>query len=85
MKDRNCPVRVFHFDCLYVLAFPLCQQLDVDANSSWMRRYDWCSFTWDPEAFPDPKKFLSEIKKEYNLKICVWINSYIGVSSAILF
>jgi alpha-glucosidase (family GH31 glycosyl hydrolase) len=43
-----------------------------------MRRYDWCSFTWDPEAFPDPKKYLSDIKKEYNVKVCAWINPYIS-------
>jgi alpha-glucosidase (family GH31 glycosyl hydrolase) len=43
-----------------------------------MRRYDWCSFTWDPEAFPDPKKYLSDIKKEYNVKVCAWITPYIS-------
>jgi alpha-glucosidase (family GH31 glycosyl hydrolase) len=43
-----------------------------------MKRYSWCSFTWDPEAFPDPKKYLAEVKKKFNVKICVWINSYIS-------
>ena len=43
-----------------------------------MKRYDWCSFTWDPEAFPDPKKYLADIKKEYNVKVCAWINPYIA-------
>jgi len=43
-----------------------------------MKRYDWCSFAWDDEAFPDPAKYLADIKKEYNLKICAWINPYIA-------
>jgi len=43
-----------------------------------MKRYDWCSFSWDPEAFPDPKKYLADIKKEYNVKVCAWINPYIA-------
>jgi len=45
---------------------------------SWMKRYDWCSFSWDPEAFPNPKKYLTELKKEYNVKVCAWINPYIA-------
>jgi alpha-glucosidase (family GH31 glycosyl hydrolase) len=65
MRDRKCPVRVFHLDCF------------------WMKRYNWCSFTWDPEAFPDPKKYLSDIKKEYNVKVCAWINPYIAQRSEI--
>jgi alpha-glucosidase (family GH31 glycosyl hydrolase) len=43
-----------------------------------MKRYDWCSFTWDPEAFPDPKKYLADIKREYNIKVCAWVNPYIA-------
>ena len=31
-----------------------------------------CSFTFDPENFPDPKAYLSEIKQKYGVKICVW-------------
>ncbi|KAK8853024.1 hypothetical protein IAR55_003725 [Kwoniella newhampshirensis] len=44
----------------------------------WMKRYDWCSFSWDPEAFPDPKQYLADIKSEYNVKVCAWINPYIS-------
>lgn len=76
MKDRDCPVRVFHLDCLYVLGI---KSRETDC-CSWMKQFDWCSFTFDPEYFPDPKKYLAEIKKEYNVKICVWINSYISAS-----
>jgi alpha-glucosidase (family GH31 glycosyl hydrolase) len=31
-----------------------------------------CSFTFDPEFFPDPKAYLSDIKKKYDVKICLW-------------
>ncbi len=30
-----------------------------------MKRYEWCSFSWYAEAFPDPKKHLAEIKQKY--------------------
>ncbi|EPQ58728.1 hypothetical protein GLOTRDRAFT_37153 [Gloeophyllum trabeum ATCC 11539] len=44
----------------------------------WMKQYEWCSFTFDPDNFPDPKAYLSDIKKRYGVKICVWINPYIS-------
>ncbi|KZV91581.1 hypothetical protein EXIGLDRAFT_719180 [Exidia glandulosa HHB12029] len=65
MRDRSCPVRVFHLDCF------------------WMKQYEWCSFTFDPDNFPDPKQYLSEIKNKFGVKICVWINPYISQSSPI--
>lgn len=65
MKERDCPVRVFHLDCF------------------WMKQYEWCSFTFDPDNFPDPKKYLSEIKSKFGVKICVWINPYISQASPI--
>jgi alpha-glucosidase (family GH31 glycosyl hydrolase) len=43
-----------------------------------MKRYDWCSFSWDAEAFPDPKQYLADIKRDYNVKVCAWINPYIS-------
>ncbi|KAH8833576.1 alpha-glucosidase [Flagelloscypha sp. PMI_526] len=65
MRERKCPVRVFHLDCF------------------WMKGYQWCDFTFDPEKFPDPKAYLSEIKEKYNVQICVWINPYISQLSPI--
>ncbi|KAF7295119.1 Glycoside hydrolase family 31 protein [Mycena indigotica] len=44
----------------------------------WMAAYEWCSFTFDPEFFPDPKAYLTEIKEKYNVKVCLWINPYIS-------
>ncbi|KAJ6513909.1 alpha-glucosidase [Mycena vitilis] len=49
----------------------------------WMKQYEWCSFTFDPEFFPDPKAYLSEIKSKYGVKICLWINPYISQLSPI--
>ncbi|KAG6909440.1 hypothetical protein DXG01_000425 [Tephrocybe rancida] len=49
----------------------------------WMKQYEWCSFTFDPENFPDPKRYLAEIKEKYGVKICLWINPYISQLSPI--
>ena len=46
----------------------------------WMKAYEWCSFEWDDETFPDPKGMLERYKAR-GLHICVWINSYIGQKS----
>ncbi|GII76766.1 alpha-xylosidase [Sphaerisporangium rufum] len=46
----------------------------------WMRRYRWCDFEWDPEVFPDPPGMLARLK-ERGLRVCVWINPYIGQAS----
>lgn len=48
----------------------------------WMRGYTWTSFTFDPEHFPDPKKFLDRLHQR-NIKVCVWINPYIGQESEV--
>ncbi|KAH8108115.1 alpha-glucosidase [Cristinia sonorae] len=49
----------------------------------WMKQYEWCSFTFDPDNFPDPEGYLSAIKEAYGVKICVWINPYISQLSPI--
>ncbi|KAK0459506.1 alpha-glucosidase [Desarmillaria tabescens] len=49
----------------------------------WMKQYEWCSFTFDPDNFPDPKTYLSEIKQKYGVKICLWINPYISQLSPV--
>lgn len=46
----------------------------------WMRGLNWCDFEWDPEMFPDPEGMLARYKAR-GLKICVWINPYIGQAS----
>ena len=46
----------------------------------WMEAYEWCNFTWDPKTFPDPEWMLKRYHDK-GLKICVWINPYIGQKS----
>ncbi|TFK72539.1 hypothetical protein BDN72DRAFT_763099 [Pluteus cervinus] len=65
MRERNCPVRVFHLDCF------------------WMKQYEWCSFSFDSDNFPDPKAYLAGIKDKYNVKVCLWINPYVSQLSPI--
>ncbi|OPX45402.1 alpha-xylosidase [Ruminiclostridium hungatei] len=48
----------------------------------WMKEYEWCSFQWDKEVFPDPVNMLKRLK-EKGLKICVWINPYIAQKSVL--
>ena len=46
----------------------------------WMKENEWCSFEWDKAMFPDIDHQL-KVMKDKGLKICVWINSYIGQKS----
>lgn len=48
----------------------------------WMDAYEWCNFKWDPKTFPDPKGMLARYHGK-GLKICVWINPYIGQKSCL--
>ncbi|EPT05875.1 hypothetical protein FOMPIDRAFT_41842 [Fomitopsis schrenkii] len=49
----------------------------------WMKQYEWCSFTFDADNFPNPEAYLADIKQKYGVKICVWINPYISQLSPI--
>ena len=46
----------------------------------WMKAFQWCDFEWDPVTFPDPEGMLKRLKAR-GLKICLWINPYIGQKS----
>lgn len=48
----------------------------------WMKEFSWCDFLWDKRVFPDPEGMLKRLKAK-GLKICVWINSYVGQESAL--
>lgn len=48
----------------------------------WMKEFHWTDFIWDERVFPDPEGMLQRIKAK-GIKICVWINSYIGQESAL--
>ncbi len=46
----------------------------------WMEDYEWCNFAWNPKTFPNPRQMLANIH-ERGVKVCVWINPYIGQKS----
>ena len=48
----------------------------------WMREFHWTDFIWDDRVFPDPEGLLERIHQR-GIKVCVWINSYIGQESAL--
>ncbi len=48
----------------------------------WMREFAWCDFEWDPRVFPDPEGMLGRLHDK-DLRVCVWINPYIGQRSAL--
>lgn len=50
-------------------------------DSFWMKEFNWCDLTWDSRVFPDPEGMLKRLK-EKGIKICVWINSYVGQESS---
>lgn len=47
-----------------------------------MKAFQWCDFEWDPLTFPDPEGMIKRLK-EKGLKVCVWINPYIGQRSPV--
>lgn len=46
----------------------------------WMREFQWCNFEWDERTFQDPAALLRRLH-ERGLRVCVWINPYIGQRS----
>lgn len=46
----------------------------------WMKELEWCNFEWDGDKFPDPEGLLAKLH-ERGIKVCVWINPYIGQKS----
>ena len=46
----------------------------------WMRENEWCGFEWDGAVFPDVRGLIRKLH-ERGLKVCVWINPYIGQKS----
>ncbi|KAG8938944.1 hypothetical protein FRC04_007230 [Tulasnella sp. 424] len=49
----------------------------------WMKQYEWCNFTFDPDMFPNPAEYLRSIKEKFGVRVCVWINSYISQGSSL--
>lgn len=48
----------------------------------WMREAEWCGFEWDSDCFPDVEGLLRRLH-DRGLKVCVWINPYLGQKAAI--
>lgn len=46
----------------------------------WMKEDEWCGFEWDEDMFPDIDGLLKNLH-DRGLKVCVWINPYIGQKS----
>lgn len=46
----------------------------------WMKELEWSNFIWDLDKFPDPERMLARLH-DRGLKVCVWINPYIGQKS----
>ena len=46
----------------------------------WMKGFEWTSFLWDPERFPDPAGLIRKLH-ERGLRVCLWINPYIAQKS----
>jgi len=46
----------------------------------WMKEFCWSGLEWDKRMFPDPAAMLKRLKAK-GLKICVWVNPYIGQRS----
>ncbi len=46
----------------------------------WMKEFEWCSFQWREDCFPDPEGLLRKIH-ERGIRVCVWINPYIAQKS----
>ncbi|MBP2099614.1 alpha-xylosidase [Enterococcus rivorum] len=46
----------------------------------WMKAFEWCNFKWDEKLFPDPEGMIKRIHDK-GIKVCVWINPYIGQKS----
>lgn len=47
----------------------------------WMKGFQWCDFEWDRDMFPDPAGYVRRLKEKFGLRICVWINPYVGQAS----
>ena len=43
----------------------------------WLRDFHWTDFVWDSKVFEDPAALIKKIHDK-GLKVCVWINSYVG-------
>ena len=55
-----------------------CDVIHIDPM--WMRKGHYCDFEWDEEAFPQPKKWLQELR-EAGIKICLWEQPFVPINT----
>jgi alpha-D-xyloside xylohydrolase len=55
-----------------------CDVLHLDCY--WQRHGRWSEMLWDREMFPDPEGLIAQVKA-LGFKVCLWMNSYIGIES----
>lgn len=48
----------------------------------WMKGFEWTSFLWDRDRFPDPAGLIRKLH-DRGIRVCVWINPYIAQKSPI--
>lgn len=48
----------------------------------WMKEFQWCGFEWDKKMFPDPAGLIERLKAK-GIRICLWVNPYIGQRAAV--
>lgn len=53
-----------------------CDVIHIDPF--WMRKGHYCDLEWDEEAFPQPKKWLKELR-DMGIKICLWEQPYVPI------
>lgn len=46
----------------------------------WMKGFEWTSFIWDRERFPDPAGLIRKLH-DRGIRVCLWINPYIAQKS----
>lgn len=47
----------------------------------WMKEFQWCDFEWNDEWFSDPVSRIRSHHEDQRVRVCVWINPYIGARS----
>jgi alpha-D-xyloside xylohydrolase len=55
-----------------------CDVLHIDCY--WQRWGRWSEMIWDQETYSDPGSMIRELKA-MGFKVCLWINSYLGIES----
>ena len=48
----------------------------------WLREFHWTDFVWDERVFQDPAGLIRQLH-EKGVRVCVWINPYMGQAGAL--